>query len=255
MLGYGQMNIGIYQSAASLSALERWQDAVSQNIGASQVPGYRQRTVTFSAQDNGQFNLGSSAQAGSDSAQPASFPTATGGISFKAGETQPTGRPFDMAIQSSGFFKVQMPDGSTAYTRDGSFSERADGTLVNSSGYPVLSEGGAPIMLSTTGGAFTVTQDGVVSQGDTQLGRLSVTSFSNTAGLTPISGGMLVAGPNAGATATEHPGVLQGYIESSNVSPLFEMVNLVQVSRVYEANQRVITNADQQTQKTMDALG
>jgi flagellar basal body rod protein FlgG len=148
-----------------------------------------------------------------------------------------------------------MPDGTHAYTRDGSFSERSDGTLVNSSNYPVLSENGSPIVLAQAGAAVTITQDGAISQGDTQVGRLSVTTFSNTGGLIPISGGLLVAGQDAGATAAASPGVLQGYIESSNVSPLFEMVNLVQVSRIYEANQRVITNADQQTQKTMDALG
>jgi flagellar basal-body rod protein FlgF len=249
------MNLGVYQSAASLSALERWQDAVSQNIGSSQVPGYRGRTVNFTAQDIGQFTVGANGKPGSGSSQPASFPAATSGLSFKPGETQPTGRPLDLAIQGSGFFQVQMPDGTHAYTRNGTFKERSDGMLVNGSNYPVLSETGSPIVLAQAAGALSITQDGVVSQGDAQVGRLSVTSFSNTGGLIPISGGLLLAGPNAGAAAADHPGVLQGYIESSNVSPLFEMVNLVQVSRIYEANQRVITNADQQTQKTMDALG
>lgn len=247
------MNIGIYQSAASLSALERWQEAVSQNISAGQVPGYRGRTVSFSAQNNGQFNL--SANGSGSESQPASFPTATSGVSFKAGETQPTGQPLDLAIQGTGFFQLQMPDGSTAYTRNGSFSQRSDGTLVNSANYPVLSQSGAPIVLSQELGPVTITQDGSVSQKDTQVAKLSVTTFSNPGDLTPASGGLMLASPAAGATPAENPGVLQGYIESSNVSPLFEMVNLVQVSRVYEANQKVITNADQQTQKTMDALG
>ncbi len=247
------MNIGLYQNAASLTALERLQDAVSQNISASQVPGYRERTVNFSAQDNGQFNLG--AEAEGDTEQPASFPSATNGINYKAGETQPTGQPLDLAIQGTGFFQVQMPDGTTAYTRNGTFSQRNDGTLINSSGYPVLSATGTPIVFTQGEGPVTITQDGAVSQGDTQVGQLAVTSFSNTAGLVPLSGGLMLAGPTAGATPSTHPGVLQGYIESSNVSPLYEMVSLVQVSRAYEANQRVITNADQQTQKTIDALG
>jgi flagellar basal-body rod protein FlgF len=249
------MNIGLYQSAASLSALERWQSAVAQNISSSQVPGYRGRTVNFSAQDNGQFMIGADGRSNSDSGQPASFPTVTSGVSFAAGETQPTGRPLDLAVQGNGFFAVQMPDGSQAYTRNGSFSERADGTLVNSSNFPVMSDSGAPIVLAQGAGAVTITQDGAVSQGETQVARLSVTSFSNTAALVPISSSLLAATPEAAPTAAAHPGVLQGYIESSNVSPLFEMVNLVQVSRAYEANQRVISNADQQSQKTMDALG
>ncbi len=249
------MNIGVYQSAASLSALERWQEAVSQNISSSQVPGYRGHTVSFSAQDNGQFTVGANGAHGSESNVPASFPTSANGISFKAGETQPTGKPLDLAIEGSGFFQVQLPDGTHAYTRNGSFSQRSDGTLVNSSSYPVLSESGSPIVLSQAAGPVSITQDGAISQGDTQVARLSVTTFSNTGGLVPISGGLLLAGPAADPKAADHPGVLQGYIESSNVSPLFEMVNLVQVSRIYEANQKVISNADQQTQKTMDALG
>jgi flagellar basal-body rod protein FlgF len=249
------MNIGLYQSAASLSALEHWQSAVAQNISSSQVPGYRGRTVNFSAQDNGQFMIGADGRPSSDSGQPASFPTVTSGVSLAAGETQPTGRPLDLAVQGSGFFAVQMPDGTQAYTRNGSFSQSADGTIVNSSGFPVMSDSGAPIVLAQGAGPVTITQDGTVSQGDTQVARISVTSFSNTAGLVPISSGLLAATPAAAPAATAHPGVLQGYIESSNVSPLFEMVNLVQVSRAYEANQKVITNADQQSQKTMDALG
>ncbi|HMD61148.1 MAG TPA: flagellar hook basal-body protein, partial [Opitutaceae bacterium] len=220
------MNIGLYQSAASLSALERWQDAVSQNISGGQVPGYRGRTVTFSAQDNGQFVFGRSGQPGSDSSQPASFPAASSGISFKAGETQPTGNPLDLAIQGPGFFQVKMPDGARAYTRDGTFHQRADGTLVNSSNFPVLSESASPIVLALAAGPVSVTQEGVISQGDAQVAKLSVTSFSNTAALTPISSSLLLASPSAGAKPAEHPGVLQGYIESSNVSPLFEMVNL-----------------------------
>ncbi len=249
------MNIGLYQSAASLSALERWQDAVSQNISAGQVPGYRGRTVSFSSQDNGQFKVGSDAAAGSGSPQGASFPSATNGISFKPGELQPTGRPLDLAIQGTGFFQVQMPDGTHAYTRNGTFSQRSDGTLVDASNFPVLSDSGNPIVLSQAAGPATITKDGSVSQGDAQVARISVTSFSNTGALVPISGGLLLAGPTAGAAPAENAGVTQGYIESSNVSPLFEMVNLVQVSRIYEANQKVISNADQRAQKTMDALG
>jgi len=249
------MNIGVYQSAASLSALEHWQEAVSQNISASQVPGYRGRSVSFSAQDNGQFTVGENGPHGSESNLPASFPSVTSGVNFKAGETQPTGRTLDLALQSSGFFQVLMPDGTHAFTRNGTFSERSDGTLVNSSNYPVLAENGTPIVLSQTAGPVNITREGAVSQGDTQLGRLSVTSFANPGALVPISDGLLLGGATANPGATEHPGVMQGYIESSNVSPLFEMVNLVQVSRLYEANQKVITNADQQTQKTMDALG
>jgi flagellar basal body rod protein FlgG len=249
------MNIGMYQNAASLTALERLEDAVSQNISASQVPGYKERIVNFSSQDSGQFNLGSDGNGGPESQQPASFPQASNAISFKPGQINPTGNTLDLAIQGSGFFQVQMPDGTTAYSRNGSFSLRTDGTLVNGNNYPVLGESGNPIIVAQGLGPIAVTTNGQISQGETQIGRLAVTTFADTKGLVPIEGGVLLAGPTAGASPAVNPGVVQGAIESSNVSPLFEMVNLVQVSRAYEANQRVITNADQQTQKTIDALG
>ena len=121
------MNIGLYQSAASLSALERWQDAVSQNITSSQVPGYRQRQINFSTQEGGQLAVGG-AKGGSDTDVTGSFPVTSSSINFSQGESQPTGRPLDISIQGPGFFQVRRPDGSRAYTRNGEFSIRADGT-------------------------------------------------------------------------------------------------------------------------------
>src|SRR5208282_2158951 len=115
------MDIGLYQSAASLSALERWQDAVAQNITSGQVTGYRKRTVEFSTQSAGQWQIDPSASS-DDSGIPALFPKATNGISYVAGEATPTGRDLDMAIQGQGFFAVQQADGTTAYTRSGEFS-------------------------------------------------------------------------------------------------------------------------------------
>ena len=165
------MNIGVYQSAASLSALERWQDAVSQNISSSQVPGYRGRTVNISAVDNGQFMVGANGQTSSDSSQPASFPTATNGVSFKPGETQPTGRSLDFAIQGSGFFQVQMPDATTAYTRNGSFTERSDGTLVNSSNYPVLGGSSATASPTSAGNRLPRTNNTAPTSRKGSLGR------------------------------------------------------------------------------------
>jgi len=249
------MNIGIYQNAASLSALERWQDAVTQNISSSQIPGYRERTVNVSGQDNGQFTIAADAPGGPESSQPASFPTAAGGVNFTSGETKRTGRPLDVAIQSAGFFQVQMPDGSSAYTRNGGFGVRTDGTLVDSSNHPILSDSGSALVIAPGGGDPTITQDGMISQGTTPIGRLAVQSFANPRTLVPISGGLFVSSSTDTPTTVTHPDLIQGFLESSNVSPLFEMVSMVQISRAYEANQKVISNADQQTQKTMDALG
>lgn len=249
------MNIGLYQSASSLSALEKWQDAVAQNITSSQVTGYRKRTVEFSGASAGERRLDPKGSPGSEDGQSAVFPTASVGINFITGETQPTRRELDVAIQGEGFFAVQMEDGSKAYTRNGEFHVRPDRTLVTTSEREVLTEGGAPIVLQPGGGAITINADGTVFQGDTSLGKLAVQKFANTSVLSPIAGGMFRAPEGVEPTTVEKPSLMQGYLENSNVTPLREMVDLVVISRAYEANQKMITAVDQSMQKTLEALG
>jgi flagellar basal-body rod protein FlgF len=246
------MDIGVYQSAASLAALERWQDAVAQNITSGQVTAYRKRTVEFGATQAGNFSVDPS---NDSDGVPAVFPTTTNGISYTSGETQPTGNELDVAIQGDGFFEVQGPDGSHAYTRDGSFKIRADHTLVNTANQEVLSDGGSPIMLQPEGGKVTINPDGSIVQGTTVVGRLSVQKFADQSALAPISGGEFVANSGADPSPVLKPQLLQGFLESSNTTPMREMINLVQISRAYDANQHVITAADEDMQKELDALG
>ncbi len=238
-----------------MSALEQWQNAVAQNISSGQVTGYRERTVNFSVQQAGEYILDKSGQPGSDANQQASFPTASNAVNFTSGKTEPTGRPLDLAIQTPGFFQVQMADGTTAYTRSGEFTTRNDGTLVTTGNLPVLNDAGTNIIMSPTGGDVTINPEGVITQGAAQVGKVGVVEFANTQDLTPISGGVFLAKANAAPAPVQKPDILQGYLEASNVSPLHEMVDMVQISRAYEANQKIITNADQQMQKTMEALG
>lgn len=249
------MNIGLYQSAASLSALERWQDAVAQNINSAQNIGYRKRTVEFSSEEAGALQADPRASIGSDSSQPAVFPRVQTGINFIAGETQPTRRELDVAIQGDGFFEVKLPDGSNAYTRDGEFRLRSDRTLVTASGAEVLGDGGTPIVLMPGYGAPTINRDGSIFQGEMPLGHLAVQNFSNPTALIPIAGGMFVPAAGNAVTPVNSPELLQGYLEASNVAPMREMVDLVVISRAYEANQRIITAVDEQMGKTLDALG
>ena len=247
------MNIGLYQSATSLSALERWQDAVAQNITSSQVTGYRKRTVEFSGTSAGERRL--DPQASGDDAQSAIFPLASVGINFITGETQPTRRELDVAIQGDGMFEVQLPDGGRAYTRNGEFHVRPDRTVVTTSDREVLTEAGTPVVLLPGGGTVTINADGTIFQGDTALGKLSIQKFANPAVLSPIAGGMFRAPQGVVPTPVEKPVLMQGYLENSNVTPLREMVDLVVISRAYEANQKMITAVDQSMQKTLDALG
>jgi flagellar basal body rod protein FlgG len=250
------MNVGLYQSASALTALERWQDLVSQNITSSQQTGYRQRTISFSTQAAGELQANPKAHIGSEGSVPMLFPKTTSGINFMTGETQPTRRELDVAIQGEGFFEIQRPDGTMAYTRSGEFRMGADRTLLTSSGDKVMSSNGSPITMSNTGGTVGINADGSIFQGATSLGKLSIKKFPDNSQLIPIAGGFFA--PPAGSPAPEsvdQPELLQGYLEGSNVSPLREMVDLVLISRAYEANQKIITNIDQQMQKTFDALG
>jgi flagellar basal body rod protein FlgG len=249
------MNIGLYQSAASLAALERWQDNVSQNITSAQTTGYRKRTIEFSTETAGEIQPDQRGKTGVDAGIPAIFPKTSGGINFTSGETMPTRRELDIAIQGEGFFEVQAPDGSKAYTRSGEFRLRPDRTLVTSGNLEVLNTNGDPFVLLPGGGSVVVNQDGTVFQGSISLGKLSIQKFANNAALVPSSGGLFVATPGAGKSEVEAPDLMQGYLEQSNVQPLREMVDLVLISRAYEANQKMITTIDQQMQKALEALG
>jgi len=248
------MNIGMYQSAASLSALERWQDAVTQNITSSQVSGYKKRTVNFSAAINGELQTDPKSRIGDGSGQMMYFPQVGYGISFQNGETQPTRRELDVALQGEGFFEVQLEDGSRAYTRAGELRLRADRTLVTSHDAKILSDAGDPIQLLPGGGTIVINPDGRVIQGTTPVGKLSVVKFATTDQLRPLSAGAFV---NTGAPPeqVERPEVLQGYLEASNITPLREMVDLVNIARAYEANQKLIQSRDQSLGKTLEVLG
>jgi flagellar basal body rod protein FlgG len=249
------MNIGIYQSASSLSALERWQDSVSQNIASSQMAGYRKRTINFSTQSAGEIQNNPHSRIGHGDGQGLVFPKVLTGINFVPGETQPTQREYDLAIQGDGFFELQGPDGSKSYTRDGGFRLSSDRTLVNASGQTVMTDSGTPVTLVSGAGDLVVNQDGTISQGTTSLGTLAIRKFADNSRLTPAAGGAFVPTGGMAAQTVEKPQILQGYLEGSNVASLREMVDLVLISRAYEANQKMITSVDQQMQKTLDALG
>jgi flagellar basal body rod protein FlgG len=249
------MNIGMYQSAASLSALERWQEIVSRNITSSDQAAYRKRTISFSAEMAGELQSDPSRPVGHDNGMPMIFPKVNTGINFVSGETEPTRRDLDVAIQGEGFFEVQRPDGSKVYTRDGEFRMRPDRTLVTSTGDEVMSSNGSPIMLQPNAGDLVINGNGSLMQGSVPLGKLAVVKFSDNAQLNPLSGGYFSPPDGMQPESVDNPSLLQGYVEGSNTSSLREMVDLVVISRAYEANQKMITTMDEQMGKALDALG
>lgn len=248
------MNIGLYQSAAAISALERWQDAVSQNISNSGATAYKKKTIQFSGTNSGKIQASPTDRIELGEGRQTIFPNVSFGIDFAPGESNPTRRDLDVAIQTEGFFAIQLPNGEKGYTRAGDFHLRPDRTLVNSGGLEVLADSGNPIQLANASGAVVITKTGAILQGGAQIGKLSVYKFEDNNRLKSIGGGMF--SPNGmDAELVDKPYLLQGSLEQSNITPMREMVDLVTISRAYEANQKMISTRDATFQKALEALG
>lgn len=170
---------------------------------------------------------------------------------MQQGSIGQTGNPFDMAMSGRGFFRVTMPDGTTSYTRDGSFQINQDGQLVTKDGYSV----DPTITVPTNATDFTVTGLGVVSAKvdgvTTELGTFTVSMFTNEAGLESM-GDNYYRETEASGTATDvnlgEDGagtITQGALEGSNVDAIESITRLITAQRAYELNSKVITAADQ----------
>lgn len=176
---------------------------------------------------------------------------------FTQGNLQQTSNNLDVAINGKGFLQVLMPDGTTAYTRDGSFQVDNQGQLVTSSGYAVQ----PAITIPADALTVTIAKDGTVSvtqpgsTATTQIGSLQLASFINPAGLQSAGENLFqetaASGtPSANTPGTNGLGVLnQGFVETSNVNVAEELVNMIQAQRAYEINSKAITASDQMLQK------
>jgi flagellar basal-body rod protein FlgG len=175
---------------------------------------------------------------------------------YTQGNLQQTGNSTDLAINGAGFFQVQMPDGTTSYTRDGSLQTNAQGQLVTSSGYPVIPAITVPINATS----LTIGSDGTVSitvAGQTatqQIGTMQLATFINPTGLDAQGQNLFAQTTSSGAPNVTQPGVNgagslnQGYVEASNVNVVQELVNMIQTQRAYEINSKAVTTSDQMLQ-------
>jgi len=176
------------------------------------------------------------------------------------GALHQSGNSLDLAIEGNGFFQVQRPSGEMAYTRSGNLKSDADGRLVTSDGFPIepaitIPPDATSITISSTG-LISVTQPGQANA--TEVGQLQLANFANPGGLlstgrslytpTAASGQAVIANPGDEGTGA----VSQGFLESSNVEVVNEMIDLISSQRAYEVNQKVITAADEMLRKTTD---
>ncbi len=247
------MNVAIYKGAASLSAVEHWQETTARNIAAASVPGFRRTTTSFAGVLADATRGGQNAGLGKDATGV--MPKVETRLDLRPGEIRNTGEELDFAIQGSGFFQVQRPDGTTGFTRDGGFHPNADRVLVNRKGYPVQGDGGN-ITLQPKGGRISMNAEGFILQGDTPIGKLAVQDFPEKTKLKQDGDGLISAeDANVNPSAVDKPSVVGGALEGSNVQPLHEMVSLITISRTYESSQRVINAYDENSDKAIQILG
>ncbi|WP_153109232.1 flagellar basal-body rod protein FlgG [Propionivibrio limicola] len=168
------------------------------------------------------------------------------------GALQQTGNDLDVAVDGAGFFQVLLPDGTTAYTRDGSFQRDNQGQLVTSSGYPVQPN----ITIPADALTVTISNDGVVSitqsgtTATTQIGNLQLATFINVGGLQSVGENLFLETASSGTPTPSDPGsngagqLYQRYVETSNVNVAEELVSMIQTQRAYELNSKVVSTSD-----------
>jgi flagellar basal-body rod protein FlgG len=252
----------LWISKTGMDAQQTQMDVISNNLANVSTAGFKASRAVFEdmlyqtmrqpgAQSSQQTQLPSGLQIGTGVRN-----VATERI-FTQGNLQSTGNNYDVAIQGAGFFQVLLPDGSTAYTRDGSFQVDSQGQLVTSSGYAVQ----PAITIPGNAQSVTIGRDGTVSATiagsaqPTQIGTLQLATFVNPTGL-ESKGENLYAetaasgSPNTNTPGTNGSGLLQqGYVETSNVNVVEELVNMIQTQRAYEINSKAITTSDQMLQR------
>ncbi|MEW6098061.1 MAG: flagellar basal-body rod protein FlgG [Pseudomonadota bacterium] len=252
----------LWISKTGMEAQQVQLDHVSHNLANVATTGYKRASAQF--EDLMYQNL---RQSGAASSEQSTLPTGLQvglGVrsvatqrAFTQGNLQQTGNSLDVAINGNGFFQIQMPDGTVAYTRDGSFKTDANGQLVTNNGYLVAP--GLTVPPNTQG--LTVAPDGTVSatvQGSAQpvvLGNLQLASFVNPGGLEPRGQNLFVETAASGTPTTNAPGsdglgtLQQGYLETSNVNVVEELVAMIQTQRAYELNSKAIQTSDQMLQR------
>ncbi|SCK60325.1 flagellar basal-body rod protein FlgG [Variovorax sp. HW608] len=248
----------LYVAKTGLEAQQTQLDVVSNNLANVSTTGFKKSRAVFEdllyqnirqvgGQTSDQTRLPSGLQVGTGVRVVATERMHSQGNMTK------TDNPKDVAINGSGFFQVTMPDGTMAYTRDGSFQTNSDGQLVTASGYTIE----PAITIPQNATSLTIGRDGIVSvtqagsQATVQVGQLQIATFLNPTGLQSMGENLYTETDSSGAPNVVNPGVdgagilTQGYTEASNVNVVEELVNMIATQRAYEINSKAIQTSDQ----------
>ena len=248
----------LYTTATGMKAQQTMVDMIANNIANVNTAGFKKSQASF--EDLLYVKLQSQGDASNGSGRPVGTEIGSGtrlsGTTkvHTSGTLEITDRALDMAIDGEGFFEVLLPDGTSGYTRDGSFQVNAEGKMVTSAGYVLTPEITVPqdvleISIDPEGRVSGRTASAPDAQ--TQFGQINLTRFLNPSGLTSRGSNISIAHPAAGAPVVAPPGtqgaglLKQGFIERSNVQIVNELVNLIVAQRAYEVNSRAIQASDQ----------
>ena len=252
----------LWIAKTGLDAQQTQMDVITNNLANVSTNGFKRSRAVFEdllyqtirqpgAQSSQQTQLPSGLQLG-----VGVRPVATERI-FTQGNLQQTGNSKDLAINGQGFFQVLMPDGSTGYTRDGSFQVDNQGQLVTSSGFVIQ----PAITIPANAQSITVGRDGTVSvtqpgsAAPVQVGSIQLATFINPAGLLSLGENIYVETGSSGNPGTNTPGtngaglLVQSFVETSNVNVAEELVSMIQTQRAYEINSKAISTSDQMLQR------
>lgn len=242
------MENAAYIALSRQMTLRRELDIVANNIANADTTGFKVEQLLVGAE------IGERAR--NHAIRPsASFVLDNGvGRDFGQGALEQTGRDLDFGIEGEGaFFTVQDGDGE-AYTRDGAFSIDAEGRLVTQGGAAVLGDGGE-IILDATLGPVSVGPDGTITQGIQQVGRLTLARFETLSVLSKDGDGLYRNRSNAQPIEATGAQVRQGMLEGSNVNPLIEITNLIEISRAYERASKMVEQTNDLSRRSVERLG
>jgi len=255
------MNPALWISKTGLDAQQTRMSVISNNLANVNTTGFKRDQAVFEDlvyQTIKQVG----AQTSEDTQSPSGISTGTGVrvVATEKLHTQgnlvQTGNTLDVAIEGRGFFQILRPDGSLAYTRDGSFQVDSNGQMVNANGYQVQ----PTITIPTNVQSLSIGEDGIVSAllpgGTTpsQIGTIQTADFINPTGLQAVGGNLYIETGASGSPQTGTPGLTgfgtlsNGAVETSNVNVVEELVDMIETQRAYEMNSKVISTADQMLQ-------
>ena len=255
-------------AATGMMAMELNVQVISNNLANMTTTGYKRQRAEFQDLLYDQVSRVGTQTSSQGNILPVGIDLGSGvktvgtGRLMSQGSLTQTGNPFDVAIRGDGFFKIQLPDGTYAYSRDGSFKTDAQGRIVTAQGNVVQ----PAITIPANSSGFTINPQGQVSvvpagtTTPTVLGQLTLTRFINPAGLLPMGDNLYQETPASGTPQDGLPGIdgvgdmQQGNLEQSNVDSVSEITSLITAQRAYEMNSKVITAADQMLQATSNLM-